>query len=836
MKIKREAVIGVTLVLAFLSFFGSSAVSAAETGTSEKIAVSLVIDTSGSMAETDPTNLRKTAADIFVDLLSPEDYVGIVSFSTDVTELTPMQQVGDAANKQNIKTALAPIVNANGNTNYQLALQKAEQQLDSYAGENVRKVIIFLTDGVPEPDYAMREDTAFMTAYMDSLWQATAQIGLKNYAVYALGFGSADPSTLQRIASDTRGEAKFLGNSSEIAVNFFEILRTLKNRQGFWNETVNVAGETVMPFQVDGYDSQVTIALANDTAGMDPSIRSVDDLTSTGRVNIQKNENYTIITMNQSDKELAGNWELVLTGTGNAQLLGDKDLSLKSWLIEPKANTQQPMGEPMNLAVTVTGAMSEDMTVVVLVSKNGSAEAETVLLEQKGGTFGGVYENVDQAGSYLLETQIREGDTVITSNTATVSVLQLPSVKSDTALKNDIFKISENQFVTGYLALDGDPLVGLPDLSIASFSLIENYEDGHQVIHTLLDGESDNSGDAVNGDGIYSLPLSFDEEGTFTANLVVQGTYQGANFTLEKELGSYQVISGGLVSGTISDMEIASKPGGEVTIPVEIENKSGRSETIHVSVAADQYISEEQVLTLKAGEQIETSFIVKIANDAPLEKLNVTLELVAEDPLTVVETGKNISLEVISANALFMRNMRNFLATNSILIVTLSMLPVLIYLTGRLLYALKMKKVLQVARYLTYSRISGVKEEEEEHQLFLPKKTGKLTLAFGSEGNDSDASLSGPKIPYLLTVEVAMSHSERKWLEGYRALSKAYLPIHIMVATTPPGIIRLNGEIHTQKEIFDQDSFESGGYHFLYQAETAIPEENKAKDVLEGKM
>ena len=136
-----------------------------------------------------------------------------------------MQQINRTS-----KQSLAPIVNANGNTNYQLALQKAEQQLDSYAGEDVKKVIIFLTDGVPEPDYALREDVAFMSAYMESLWQTTAQIGLKNYAVYALGFGSADPSALQRIASDTRGEAKFLGNSSEIAVNFFEILRTLKNQ------------------------------------------------------------------------------------------------------------------------------------------------------------------------------------------------------------------------------------------------------------------------------------------------------------------------------------------------------------------------------------------------------------------------------------------------------------------------------------------------------------------------------------------------------------------------------------------------------------------------------
>ena len=151
----------ICLTMAVIGFGIMPIYSAAENSTSEEIAVSLVIDTSGSMAETDPGNLRKTAADIFVDMLSPEDYVGIVSFSTDVTELAPMQPVGDATNKQTIKETLAPIVSADGNTNYQLALQKAEQQLDSFTDQNIRKVIIFLTDGVPEPDYALRGGYSF---------------------------------------------------------------------------------------------------------------------------------------------------------------------------------------------------------------------------------------------------------------------------------------------------------------------------------------------------------------------------------------------------------------------------------------------------------------------------------------------------------------------------------------------------------------------------------------------------------------------------------------------------------------------------------------------------
>lgn len=833
MNFKRRVSALALMLWACLSAFGIFEASAAETGTSEKIAVSLVIDTSGSMAETDPTNLRKTAADIFVDMLSPEDYVGIVSFATDVMELAPMRLVGDATNKENIKAALAPIVNANGNTNYQLALQKAEQQLDSYTEEDVKKVIIFLTDGVPEPDYALREDAAFMAAYMESLWQTTAQIGLKNYAVYALGFGSADPSALQRIAGDTRGQAKFLGNSSEIAVNFFEILRTLKNRQAFWNETVSVPGETVLPFQVDGYDSQVTMALTYDAAGMDAWVRSLDGSDDSGKVSIQKNEGYAIITMNQTEKELTGNWELVLAGTGNAQLFGDKDLSLKSWMLEPKANTQQPLGEPLHLSVSATGAVSDRMSVAVLISKNGGAELDTVVLEQKDGLFEGTYENVDEAGTYLLETQIREGDAAITSNTVAISVLQLPSLASEASLDKGTFKISENQFVTGYLELGAGPLAGVPDLIISNFSLIKTKADGQQEIHQMLDWDSDNSGDAVNGDGIYSVPLAVEEEGSFQAELIVQGTYQGANFTLEKPLGEYQVIAGGTISGRFGQTEIISKPGGEAVVPVQIENQSGRTETVHVSLATEQEVSEEQILTLKAGEQTETTFAVSVANDAPLERQEISLELVAEDPLTNVDLDEGTGIEIISGNAFFVRNLFIFLNENSTLIAILLLLPVLIYLTGRVLYAVKQNQALQVSRKLVYGKIGN---DGEAEQLPLPKKPGKITMAFGADSEEAEVVLMGPKIPYLLVVEVAINLPKWKWLEGYRVLSKANLPIRITVSTTPPGIFKLDHEVHTQKEIFDQDSFESGGYRFWYQAEKAIPEENKAKNLLEGKM
>jgi hypothetical protein len=826
MQLKK--IMTIWLITAVIGIGFMPSLSAAENSTSEEIAVSLVIDTSGSMADTDPGNLRKTAAEIFVDMLSPEDYVGIVSFSTDVTELAPMQPVGDATNKQTIKGTLAPIVGADGNTNYQLALQKAEQQLDSFTDQNIRKVIIFLTDGVPEPDYALREDSAFMSAYMDTLWQTTAQLGLKNYAVYALGFGTADPSTLQRIATDTRGEAKFLGSSSEIAVNFFEVLRTLKNRQGFWNETMPITGETVLPFQVGNYTSQVTMVVANDTTGTNVTVRSANGADTTGKVVVQKNENYSIVTMNQADKELNGEWELVINGTGNVQLFGDKDLSLKSWLVEPKANTQLTLHEPIDLSVAVTGERNEDMSVEVVVSKNGASETETIPLTLEAGNYVGIYNHVDQAGTYTLDTRIKDGGTIVTNSLTTVYVQQLPVLASEGTLQDAIFKVSENQAVTGYLQMEGTQ-----DITINSFNLVENFADGRQEIYPMRDGEPENSGDAIAGDGVYTVVLPFDEEGDFFATLVVQGNYQGGTFTLEKELGTYHVVSSGEIEGSLVETNLAGKPGGEVTVPVRLKNHSGRSETVHVTMASEGVSSEEKIITLKPNEMMDAPLTVNLSEDALLGKQDFAVNVAAEDPLTIVKADIKGAVTVVSGTALFIFNLWNFLAENGAAVAVVILLPLLAFMIGRLLYVLKMKKALQIPRYLEYKRIDS---SVALQKILLPKKIGEIIIGFGETSSDADLVLNGPKIPYLLTVNVTTSHTDRKWLEGYRSLSKAYLPVHIKVVTSQPGIFKLNGEVFTSKEIFDQDSFESGGYQFTYRAEETLHEENKARNVLEGKM
>ncbi|SFE45769.1 vWA domain-containing protein [Trichococcus pasteurii] len=823
-------------VLVFLSIFIGwitlPGYATAETTASERIAVALVIDTSGSMAETDPNHLRKTAADIFVDMLSPEDHVGIVSFATEATELVPMQQVGDTANKQTIKNTLASITEVNGNTNYRAALEKAEEQLESIDDPAVRKVILFLTDGVPEPDYAQREDTVFMTAYMDSVWETTARLGQKDIAVYPLGFGTVDTSILQRIATDTRGEAKFLGSAGDIAVNFVDVLRTLKNRQGFWNESVALSGESVVPFQVDGYTSQVTMAVTYDTAGTDVFIRPVNSEAWNDRISIQKNEQYSILTMNQTEEELAGDWELVITGTGNAQLFGDKDLTLKSWMISPQANTQVPMDEPIDLVVEVDGELSDEMAVQGVVSKNGAVEFETIPLILEKGQYVGTYENVDQGGSYILETQIISGETVITSSSVSVSVQQLPVLKSDQELDGDIFKIGESQTLTGYLELDDQLLDGSQRTVINSMNLVATYSDGRQEIIPMQDAGPESGADETAGDGVYTAELPLSEEGDYSVSLVAQGTTPQGNFTLEEDSGDYRVISVGAVSGKVTDEALYTKPGSVVSVPVQLKNDSKRSETIQLSVEAEDAVAKEQSLTLEPGETSEMDIVLALDDSAPLGAKSVSITMQAEDSLTQTQSF-GTEIQLFSGSAYFQKKTLDFMTKNGLFVGVLVSLPIVIIALGRLIYVLKLKQALSISRSFVYAKAD---DPENAQEWLLPKKVDTKLIVLGGEDKEAVLSLEGAKIPYRMIVKVETSPARFKCWEGYRTLSKTYIPVHIKIETTPPGIFKLDGEVHTNKEIFDQDAFESGGYRFIYKAEKSLAEETKARNVLEGKM
>ena len=575
------------------------------------------------------------------------------------------------------------------------------------------------------------------------------------------------------------------------------------------------------------------MAVTYDTAGTDVFIRPVDSESWNDRISIQKNEQYSILTMNQTEEELEGDWELVITGTGSAQLFGDKDLTLKSWMISPQANTQVPMDEPIELVVEVDGELSDEMAVQGVVSKNGAAEFETIPLILEKGQYVGTYENVNQGGSYILETQIISGETVITSSSVSVSVQQLPVLKSDQELDGEIFKIGESQTLTGHLELDDQLLNGSQGIVINTMNLVATYSDGRQEIILMQDSGPESSADETAGDGVYTADLPLSEVENYEVSLVAQGTSPQGNFTLEEDSGDYSVVPVGAVSGKVTDETLYAKPGISVTVPVQLRNDSERSETVLISVPSDDISADEQSITLKPGAELTTEIELFVDDGVPLGMQQIFIKMQAEDPLTQVQTSIDAEVLLLSGSAFNQKKMRDFLMRNGLLVAAILSIPLIVIIVGRLIYALKLKQALRISRSLTYS----ITDDSESYQEWiLPKKVDTQVIAFGGADKNVALSLQGAKIPYRMTVKVEASPARFKCWEGYRALSKAYIPVHIKIETTPPGIFKLDGEVHTSKEIFDQDVFESGGYRFIYKAEKSVAEENKARNVLEGKM
>ena len=193
---------------------------------SEKLAVSLVIDTSGSMTGTDPDMLRARVADIFIEMLNPDDYLGIVVFNSGVTLAVPAQRMESETVRTGFRESIQDRLQATADTDYAQALLAAENQLDAVDDPDARKLIIFLTDGRPDPDPVnVPPDSPQMGAYMDTLWTRTTSIGEKTYPVYSIGFSEGiDVDVLNRIAEDTGGDVRIYRDAGELDQNLIQIL------------------------------------------------------------------------------------------------------------------------------------------------------------------------------------------------------------------------------------------------------------------------------------------------------------------------------------------------------------------------------------------------------------------------------------------------------------------------------------------------------------------------------------------------------------------------------------------------------------------------------------
>jgi len=163
----------------------------------------------------DRMTLVKNAADYFLDLLSSNDRVALVEFTSywsdyvDYTKVLDHLTYDKAKVKADIDT-LQPL----GGTPMGYGLQLAMQELDQNGRSYANKVIILLSDGWnnmgPDPI------------------EVAEEIASHGYKVYTIAYGGADMDTMKKIAEITGGKFYFAANESDLKRIYDEIAKEIK--------------------------------------------------------------------------------------------------------------------------------------------------------------------------------------------------------------------------------------------------------------------------------------------------------------------------------------------------------------------------------------------------------------------------------------------------------------------------------------------------------------------------------------------------------------------------------------------------------------------------------
>ena len=181
------------------------------TATSSAADVVFAIDSSGSMSSSDPTNLRLTASQNFIDQMDPtKDQAGAVDWDDTVEGTQPLTN-----NFAQVKTFIGNI-DASGGTDLDGGLNAAINVMNSGAKPSSSHVIIFLTDGggsyTPSGQPGSPADNA-------------ASLG---YVIYSVGLGQgvyAPP--LQDMATATGGQYYFAADASALDPIFNAIFQQI---------------------------------------------------------------------------------------------------------------------------------------------------------------------------------------------------------------------------------------------------------------------------------------------------------------------------------------------------------------------------------------------------------------------------------------------------------------------------------------------------------------------------------------------------------------------------------------------------------------------------------
>jgi len=179
----------------------------------DKIAVGLLLDSSGSMDSSDPGYLRVSASKTFIDLLAAnnlDNMASVADFGSSAPDsayyFRLLQEYVEVTNTTDLFAALDSVM-AYGSTPLYSGVHRDLDYTDgAVAAASYSRALVVLTDGQENDSYPE-----------DSLESAIALANLVNIPVYTVGLGSGvDAADLTRLAQETGGIYVFADSASAL--------------------------------------------------------------------------------------------------------------------------------------------------------------------------------------------------------------------------------------------------------------------------------------------------------------------------------------------------------------------------------------------------------------------------------------------------------------------------------------------------------------------------------------------------------------------------------------------------------------------------------------------
>lgn len=514
-----------SLLVAGATMLIVTAAARSEPTTKDVVNVAIVLDNSGSMAQTDPNKVRLVAARLIVDLLEEGDRIAIISFSSDPQLLAPLTEIHGPTDRNYLKRALGD-ANPRGDTNYKDTLQLALTQLGT--APTGKGAILFLTDGEIHPVGWDSMSQARQQTEIRAVEDLADQVGLNDRRLFPLSFGNDIPAGGSGLLSDlaTRGQGfyRHVNDVSRLSGAFQAIYSSL--RGAVFQGLVEVCTDSTV--NVPATMRRLIVTVVSNTPGNTADLIPPSGTTSNVEARNDDRGFYKVLIVNNPPP---GDWTLK-PKSGQCVLAGP--IEFYNVRVDWRSPPDYAMvGEDLRLETHVEQQLrvdgpwelANDVQVSAELTRPGDPTPSTIVLSPKGqGSYEGAGSKATASGTYRIDIIVRRDGRIVYGVppvTHYVHVGDFPKLAINLTPEPGMLQVG--QTVAAQAELSGGP----PVLD-RNFSWKVTGPDGQPL-----------QGSPSDVDGGRTYRFTPQASGSYTLTLISQGRVQGpqglTNFRLVQE-------------------------------------------------------------------------------------------------------------------------------------------------------------------------------------------------------------------------------------------------------------------------------------------------------------